>query len=54
MRVVVLGGQGNFGRRICWRLLQIPGVEVLAGGRSRRDHSGNDADREAGHEASAP
>jgi hypothetical protein len=54
MRVVVLGGQGNFGRRICWRLLQTPGVEVLAGGRSRRDHSGNDADREAGHEASAP
>ncbi len=30
MRVVVIGGLGNFGARICRRLAQEPGIEVLA------------------------
>lgn len=34
MRVLVLGGLGNFGARICKRLAQEPGIEVLAGSRS--------------------
>lgn len=33
MRVLVLGGLGNFGARICKRLAQEPGIEVLAGSR---------------------
>lgn len=33
MRVVVLGGTGNFGGRICRRLRQEPGIEVIAAGR---------------------
>ena len=30
MRVVVIGGLGNFGARICRRLAQEPGIEVIA------------------------
>ncbi len=30
MRVVVIGGLGNFGARICHRLAQEPGIEVIA------------------------
>jgi hypothetical protein len=30
MRVVVIGGMGNFGARICRRLAQEPGIEVIA------------------------
>lgn len=33
MRILVLGGLGNFGARICKRLAQEPGIEVLAGSR---------------------
>lgn len=34
MRIVVLGGSGNFGARICRALRDDPGIEVLAAGRS--------------------
>ena len=34
MRVVVLGGSGNFGARICRALKQGPGIEVIPAGRS--------------------
>jgi hypothetical protein len=34
MRVVVLGGSGNFGARICRALKQDPGIEVIPAGRS--------------------
>jgi saccharopine dehydrogenase-like NADP-dependent oxidoreductase len=37
MRIVVIGGLGNFGARICKRLAQEPGLEVIA--TSRRQHS---------------
>jgi hypothetical protein len=37
MRIVVIGGLGNFGARICKRLIQEPGLEVIA--TSRRQHS---------------
>ena len=37
MKVLVLGGQGNFGRRICRRLKQTAGIELLVGGRRRRE-----------------
>ena len=37
MKVLVLGGQGNFGRRICRRLKQAAGIELLVGGRRRRE-----------------
>jgi len=37
MRVVVIGGLGNFGARICRRLTQEAGLEVIA--TSRRQHS---------------
>ena len=33
MRVVVIGGSGNFGTRICRRLSREPGIEVIATGR---------------------
>jgi saccharopine dehydrogenase-like NADP-dependent oxidoreductase len=33
VRVVVVGGTGNFGARICRRLRQEPGIEVIATGR---------------------
>jgi hypothetical protein len=33
MRVVVIGGFGNFGARICRRLSHEPGIEVIAAGR---------------------
>jgi saccharopine dehydrogenase-like NADP-dependent oxidoreductase len=36
MRIVVIGGLGNFGARICRRLTQEPGLEVIA--TSRRQH----------------
>src|SRR5262245_48099879 len=35
MRVVVLGGLGNFGARICRRLAQEPNIDVIAAGRHR-------------------
>jgi len=34
MRVVIIGGLGNFGTRICRRLAQEPGIEVIATGRN--------------------
>jgi saccharopine dehydrogenase-like NADP-dependent oxidoreductase len=37
MRIVVIGGLGNFGARICKRLAQEPGLEVIA--TSRQPHS---------------
>lgn len=37
MRVVVIGGLGNFGARICKRLAHEPGMEIIAAG--RRPHS---------------
>lgn len=33
MRIVVLGGYGNFGERICTALSKTPGMEVIAAGR---------------------
>jgi len=36
MRILVLGGQGNFGARICRALALDAGLEVLAGGRTER------------------
>jgi hypothetical protein len=37
MRVVVLGGYGNFGARICHALADDAGMEVVAAGRTARD-----------------
>ena len=37
MRVVVLGGLGNFGSRICRRLRQESGIEVISAGRRARE-----------------
>jgi hypothetical protein len=39
MRIVVVGGLGNFGARICKRLAEEPGLDVIA--TSRRPHSGS-------------
>jgi Saccharopine dehydrogenase NADP binding domain len=41
MRVVVIGGSGNFGARICRRLAGEPGLEIIATGRraADREHS---------------
>jgi saccharopine dehydrogenase-like NADP-dependent oxidoreductase len=39
MRVVVVGGLGNFGARICRRLAHEPGLDVIA--TSRRPHCGS-------------
>ncbi|WPP01702.1 saccharopine dehydrogenase NADP-binding domain-containing protein [Pseudomonas sp. HR96] len=36
MRIIVIGGLGNFGARICQRLAQVPGLQVIAA--SRRPH----------------
>lgn len=36
MRVVVLGGFGNFGARICRALANDPGIEVVPAGRTDR------------------
>ena len=36
MRVIVIGGLGNFGLRICRRLASEPGIEVVAASRSSR------------------
>lgn len=36
MRVIVIGGLGNFGLRICRRLASEPGIEVIAASRSSR------------------
>lgn len=36
MRVVVIGGLGNFGARICRRLVQEPGFEIIATSRAAR------------------
>jgi len=40
MRVVVLGGFGNFGARICRALAHDAGIEVLAAGRTARGADG--------------
>jgi saccharopine dehydrogenase-like NADP-dependent oxidoreductase len=40
LRVVVIGGTGNFGARICRRLVQEPHLEVIATGRRLTDPSG--------------
>ena len=40
MRVVVLGGFGNFGTRICRALANDAGIEVLAAGRTARSADG--------------
>lgn len=37
MRVVVLGGLGNFGSRICRRLSREPGIQVITTGRRARE-----------------
>jgi NAD(P)-dependent dehydrogenase (short-subunit alcohol dehydrogenase family) len=37
MRVVVIGGSGNFGARICSRLAREPGLEIIATGRRAAD-----------------
>ena len=34
MRVVVIGGHGNFGARICRALSATPGIDVIAAGRN--------------------
>lgn len=34
MRVIVVGGLGNFGARICQRLVRVPGLTVIAASRS--------------------
>lgn len=36
MRVIVLGGMGNFGARICRALGEVPGIECVAASRSAR------------------
>jgi len=33
MRVVVIGGYGNFGARVCRGLAESPAMEVIAAGR---------------------
>jgi saccharopine dehydrogenase-like NADP-dependent oxidoreductase len=40
MRVVVIGGLGNFGARICRRLAQEPGIEVIATSRRPTSQAG--------------
>ncbi len=40
MRVVVIGGLGNFGARICHRLVQEPGIELIATGRRPTSQAG--------------
>jgi NAD(P)-dependent dehydrogenase (short-subunit alcohol dehydrogenase family) len=40
MRVVVIGGYGNFGARVCRGLAGSPGMEVVAAGRRPRDGGG--------------
>ncbi len=40
MRVVVIGGLGNFGARICQRLAQEPGIEVIATSRRPTSQAG--------------
>lgn len=40
MRVVVLGGYGNFGARICRALADDAGIEVIAAGRTARGNKG--------------
>jgi NAD(P)-dependent dehydrogenase (short-subunit alcohol dehydrogenase family) len=40
MRVVVIGGLGNFGARICTRLAQEPGIEVIATSRRPTSQAG--------------
>jgi saccharopine dehydrogenase-like NADP-dependent oxidoreductase len=41
MRVVVIGGLGNFGARICRRLAQESGLEIIAAGRRPQTQSGS-------------
>src|SRR5271165_154206 len=41
MRVVVIGGLGNFGARICRRLEQEPGIEIIATSRRANGASGS-------------
>jgi hypothetical protein len=41
MRVVVVGGLGNFGARICARLVQEPGIEIVATSRRTDKFAGS-------------
>jgi NAD(P)-dependent dehydrogenase (short-subunit alcohol dehydrogenase family) len=41
MRVVIIGGAGNFGARICTRLAQEPGIEAISTGRRARGTGGS-------------
>lgn len=43
-RIIVVGGTGNFGGRICRRLAIEPGVRVIATGRAQRGSSSGDID----------
>lgn len=52
MRVVVIGGLGNFGARICRRLAQEPGIEVIA--TSRRPTSQGEIINTAALDMGAP
>jgi len=42
MRIVVLGGRGNFGARICRALSSEPGAQVMAVGRAELDIDSRD------------
>lgn len=48
MRVIVIGGLGNFGARICRRLSEEPGFTVIATSRHRANGPGAASDRAAG------
>lgn len=50
MRVVVLGGYGNFGARVCRGLAASPAMEVVAAGRHPDPGRGDLADLELRHE----
>ncbi len=47
MRVVVIGGLGNFGTRICRRLSREPGIEVIATGRHAVETTAGPVSRKA-------
>ena len=49
MRVVVIGGYGNFGARMCRGLAGHPGMEVIAAGRNPDDAQGAFADLPVKH-----
>ena len=52
MRIVVIGGLGNFGARICKRLVQEPGLEVIA--TSRQPHSPSESIKTAALDLESP